>query len=138
MATSGLKINELFDAGNPYGNVAFDITLDSQRPVNGNFSGNVKALVTEVDFKGYTYKNVNLTGNFMKNGFNGMIKVDDPNGTLYAEGLFEHRGKNSVFNFVADLEELLKTHKIVRFALFDQFAYSEHIECGVILEKIKF
>ena len=35
-----------------------------------------------------------------------------------------------------DLEELLKTHKIVRFALFDQFAFSEHIECGVILEKI--
>ncbi|MCT7496869.1 tRNA (uridine(54)-C5)-methyltransferase TrmA [Aliarcobacter cryaerophilus] len=35
-----------------------------------------------------------------------------------------------------DLEELLKTHKIVRFALFDQFAYSEHIESGVIL-KIK-
>ncbi|MCT7470439.1 tRNA (uridine(54)-C5)-methyltransferase TrmA [Aliarcobacter cryaerophilus] len=37
-----------------------------------------------------------------------------------------------------DLEELLKTHKIVRFALFDQFAFSEHIESGVILEKIKF
>ena len=35
-----------------------------------------------------------------------------------------------------DLQELLKTHKIVRFALFDQFAYTEHIECGVIL-KIK-
>ena len=37
-----------------------------------------------------------------------------------------------------DLEELLKTHKIVRFALFDQFAFSEHIECGVILEKYSF
>src|SRR5574344_853691 len=37
-----------------------------------------------------------------------------------------------------DLEELLKTHKIVRFALFDQFAFSEHIESGVILKKIKF
>ena len=37
-----------------------------------------------------------------------------------------------------DLEKLLKTHKIVRFALFDQFAYSEHIECGVILEKYSF
>ncbi len=34
-----------------------------------------------------------------------------------------------------DLQELLKTHKIVRFALFDQFAYSEHIESGVNLEK---
>ncbi|MGJ0353040.1 tRNA (uridine(54)-C5)-methyltransferase TrmA [Aliarcobacter cryaerophilus] len=37
-----------------------------------------------------------------------------------------------------DLEELLKTHKIVRFALFDQFAFTEHIESGVILKKIKF
>ncbi|MDY0180836.1 tRNA (uridine(54)-C5)-methyltransferase TrmA [Aliarcobacter skirrowii] len=36
-----------------------------------------------------------------------------------------------------DLEELLKTHKVLRFALFDQFAYSEHIECGVILKKLK-
>ena len=37
-----------------------------------------------------------------------------------------------------DLEELLKTHKIVRFALFDQFAFTEHIESGIILKKIKF
>jgi len=36
-----------------------------------------------------------------------------------------------------DLKELTKTHKIVNFALFDQFAYTEHIESGVILKKIK-
>lgn len=35
-----------------------------------------------------------------------------------------------------DLEELTKSHKIKNFALFDQFAYTQHIECGVILEKI--
>ncbi|OCL88204.1 tRNA (uridine(54)-C5)-methyltransferase TrmA [Arcobacter porcinus] len=34
-----------------------------------------------------------------------------------------------------DLEELLKTHKVLRFALFDQFAYSEHIESGIILKR---
>ena len=34
-----------------------------------------------------------------------------------------------------DLNALLKTHKIVNFALFDQFAYTEHIESGVILKK---
>ena len=37
-----------------------------------------------------------------------------------------------------DLEKLLKTHKIVRFALFDQFAFTQHIESGVILEKYSF
>ncbi len=36
-----------------------------------------------------------------------------------------------------DLKELTKTHEIVRFALFDQFAYTNHIESGVILKKFK-
>jgi tRNA (uracil-5-)-methyltransferase len=36
-----------------------------------------------------------------------------------------------------DLEELTKTHEIKRFAFFDQFAFSHHIESGVILSKIK-
>ena len=35
-----------------------------------------------------------------------------------------------------DLKELTSTHEIVRFALFDQFAYTNHIESGVILKKI--
>ncbi len=32
-----------------------------------------------------------------------------------------------------DLLELTKTHEIKHFALFDQFAFTNHIECGVIL-----
>ncbi|UTJ06355.1 tRNA (uridine(54)-C5)-methyltransferase TrmA [Arcobacter roscoffensis] len=35
-----------------------------------------------------------------------------------------------------DLEVLTKTHSIEKFALFDQFAYTKHIETGVILNKI--
>ena len=35
-----------------------------------------------------------------------------------------------------DLEVLIKTHTIEKFALFDQFAYTNHIECGIILKKI--
>ena len=35
-----------------------------------------------------------------------------------------------------DLTELTKTHRIEKFALFDQFAYSNHIESGVILKRI--
>ena len=36
-----------------------------------------------------------------------------------------------------DLKELIKSHEIVRFALFDQFAYTNHIESGVILKKTR-
>jgi len=36
-----------------------------------------------------------------------------------------------------DLQELTQTHKVVKFALFDQFAYTNHIECSVILKKFE-
>ena len=34
-----------------------------------------------------------------------------------------------------DLKELINTHQILKFSLFDQFSYSNHIESGVILKK---
>lgn len=35
-----------------------------------------------------------------------------------------------------DLQEIIKTHTIQKFAFFDQFAFSSHIESGVVLKKI--
>lgn len=35
-----------------------------------------------------------------------------------------------------NLEVLSKTHKVVKFAIFDQFVHTNHIECGVILKKL--
>lgn len=34
-----------------------------------------------------------------------------------------------------DIKELLKTHKIIKFAIFDQFPYTNHIESGILLSK---
>jgi tRNA (uracil-5-)-methyltransferase len=35
-----------------------------------------------------------------------------------------------------NLKTLTQTHKIVKFALFDQFPFTHHVESGVLLEKI--
>ncbi|MBU3847163.1 MAG: tRNA (uridine(54)-C5)-methyltransferase TrmA [Candidatus Acinetobacter avistercoris] len=35
-----------------------------------------------------------------------------------------------------NLQVLLKTHRIVKFAMFDQFPYTHHVESGVVLERI--
>jgi tRNA (uracil-5-)-methyltransferase len=35
-----------------------------------------------------------------------------------------------------DLEILTKTHKVEKFSIFDQFAYTNHMECGIILTKM--
>ncbi|MFX4400764.1 tRNA (uridine(54)-C5)-methyltransferase TrmA, partial [Acinetobacter baumannii] len=34
-----------------------------------------------------------------------------------------------------NLETLSQTHKVSRLALFDQFPYTHHMECGVLLTK---
>jgi len=34
-----------------------------------------------------------------------------------------------------NLEALCTTHRVVNFAVFDQFPYTHHLECGVLLEK---
>lgn len=36
-----------------------------------------------------------------------------------------------------NLDSLCRTHDVVRFALFDQFPYTHHAECGVFLQKLK-
>lgn len=36
----------------------------------------------------------------------------------------------------ANLKQLTQTHKITKFAMFDQFPYTHHVESGVLLEKI--
>lgn len=35
-----------------------------------------------------------------------------------------------------NIKEILKTHKIINFAVFDQFPYTGHLECGVYLKRI--
>lgn len=37
---------------------------------------------------------------------------------------------------IENFEVLSKTHKISRIALFDQFPYTDHMECGILLERI--
>lgn len=103
ITSSQLSIHELFPENNPYGNARFDIQVDARRPVGGTFAGHIRAKVNELDFKGYKYEDIQLSGNFKKNGFDGNLLVNDPNGCLKAEGLFQHQGQNSIFNFTADV-----------------------------------
>ncbi|MDR1344296.1 MAG: translocation/assembly module TamB domain-containing protein [Tannerellaceae bacterium] len=104
MSSSELLVGELFDTDNPYGVAKFDLSLDARCPVGGYFSGNVKARVSEFDYRNYRYEDLHLSGHFRHNGFDGVLRIDDPNGALYAEGMFRSDKQNTMFNFTADLK----------------------------------
>lgn len=104
IASSDLRLHELFDKNSPIGEVRFDIEVDSRKPINGSFYGKIRSNIKKFDYKGYTYRDIKLSGKFKSNSFDGEIEVNDPNGALYAQGLFQHQGKNSLFNFTARLD----------------------------------
>lgn len=103
VSSTDLELEKLFPPGNPYGSGRFRIHIDTRRPVNGYFSGTVNAQVSDFDFRGYRYENILLAGQFSQNSFNGNVEIEDPNGTLIANGMFRNQGRNSVFNFEASL-----------------------------------
>jgi len=103
-ATSNVSLVDLFEENNPFGNARFSVTVDAIRPVKGNAKVNIQGEIGELDYKGYKYENILLSGNFNPNGVDGFIEINDPNGALRAEGILQNEGNNSIFNFTADLQ----------------------------------
>jgi tRNA (uracil-5-)-methyltransferase len=71
------------------------------------------------------------------------IFVDPPrSGMDLASCRFSARQDNIIYiscnpeTLVRDLEILCETHKVVEMALFDQFAYTNHVEMGVKLKRV--
>lgn len=69
--------------------------------------------------------------------------VDPPRAGLDADTVELARGFNRILyiscnplTLKENLEALCTTHRIVNFAAFDQFPYTHHLECGVLLERM--
>ncbi len=70
------------------------------------------------------------------------VFVDPPRSGLDDETVKQVQGYQSILyiscnpeTLAANLDTLIKTHQIERFALFDQFPYTDHIEAGVYLTR---
>lgn len=70
------------------------------------------------------------------------VLVDPPRAGLDEETVKEVQGYDDILyiscnpeTLAENLDVLCQTHHIERFALFDQFPYTDHIECGVVLKR---
>ena len=106
IASSDLQINSLFEKGNPFGKVRFNAEVDYSQTVRKNISGKINAQINEIEYKGYNYENIYLSGKFKDNEYEGLVHVNDPNGKLEMQGLFRNEGEKSVFDFIANITNL--------------------------------
>lgn len=106
LSTSDIKLNQLLKENNPFGIVNLNVELNAVRPINGDIHGDVNANIKQFDFKGYRYNNISIVGAFAPKEFNGSLIIADPNGQLFASGLFSNMGKVPEFNFEAQLQNI--------------------------------
>ena len=136
LESNGLNLQRILD-NDELGELATHIAVDGQLPTGtSTLALKAKGTVSRFDFKNYSYKNIELDGNFQNGIFDGKIDVDDPNAQLSAVG------KIATKNFVADLNAKVRQLKPSALHLSDdwgdanfQFDLSANIAGIGILQK---
>ncbi|MCL1933098.1 MAG: translocation/assembly module TamB [Candidatus Azobacteroides sp.] len=105
IASGGLNLAKFLNNPN-YGEMAFDIRLDAKQDSNRKFFGSIDANVAKFVYKGYTYNNLTLNGEFSPTSFNGHLNLNSPEGKVSGEGLLVFNGKDSKFDFRVKVSDL--------------------------------
>ncbi len=71
-----------------------------------NINSSIIGKVTRLDFRGYSYKNLNVNGQFQNKKFDGYLESEDENFTLNFKGLADFSSETHKFDFVADIDKL--------------------------------
>lgn len=62
--------------------------------------------ISKIDFKGYTYKNLNVNGQIANRKFDGFLQAADENFKLNFKGLADFSKKTNKFDFTADIDKI--------------------------------
>lgn len=107
--TSGLNLKRLLD--NPqFGQIATQIALNGELPKDGKFILNADGVVSNFHYNGYLYQNIQLNGQYNKEGFHGKASINDPNIGLDVEGHAEQKGRTKNVLMTAVLDHFSPKH----------------------------
>ncbi|WP_442267140.1 translocation/assembly module TamB domain-containing protein [Tenacibaculum sp. ZS6-P6] len=71
-----------------------------------NINSSIIGKVTRLDFRGYSYKDLNVNGQFQNRKFDGYLQSRDENFKLDFKGLADFSSETHKFDFVADIDKL--------------------------------
>ncbi len=71
-----------------------------------NINSAIIGKVSSIDFRGYTYKDLNINGQFQNKKFDGFLQAKDENFKLEFKGLADFSSEVHKFDFVADIDKI--------------------------------
>lgn len=84
-------------------NTSLNLDVDGKSFNFEELETNIKGTVTYIDYNAYKYTNIDVSGDFGKNVFNGILKARDPNLDIDFNGLADLSNTISKFDFDANV-----------------------------------
>lgn len=104
--TSDFALGKLLD-NKDLDKVSFNLSVELEKPIYGAIKGMAKGDIHNFDFKGYTYKEIALNANYDGLRVDGELNINDQNGLLNVNGLFDLSDKERPrLNFTARVKGL--------------------------------
>jgi hypothetical protein len=92
------KIGDLLD-NEILDEITFTGKIDGKGRTLEEASVHLDGYVSQVDFRGYNYRNIEVDGNLSKSLFEGKLNIDDPNIVTNLEGRVDFNQAVNTFNF---------------------------------------
>lgn len=86
-----LQLNRLLGENSQLGTASFQLTSSGAWHKGVGIEGNAIGLLSEIVYRGYTYRNIKADGRITPSYFEGILDVADPNLRLNTEGRFVYR-----------------------------------------------
>lgn len=104
LSTSGFDLGALLGNQSSFGSIALRAGLTGSGTSLSNLQVDMTGQVQSLQFRGYNYKNINVSGYFSNKRFNGNLLVNDPNLFVDFSGLMDFGGEVPSLNFTAQID----------------------------------
>lgn len=101
--TKSFELGRLLNNGK-VGNIVFNMEVNGEKAVNGSPAIDMKGVISSIEYNKYKYGNILLDGKYESKGFNGSVTLNDPNGSVYANGSVDMSSEVPTFNFIASVD----------------------------------
>ena len=85
VTTTGLDLQQL-TADDHFGRIVADLSLSGLLRSGGTPDVKVNGVVSQFDYNGYSFSNIDLNGTYSPQGYSGLLQIDDPNIQASVEG----------------------------------------------------
>ncbi len=108
IATADLDLHNIISGNNKLGLLSLDINVSGNVDSLSRTNNRLNGKINKIDFNGYSYSDINVTGNLSNQMFDGKIFINDPNITAELIGSYNFGNKNNNIEISSDVYADLK------------------------------